>query len=273
MEFFFADDTTQNSVRDGMGKIIGFGGIFVHDTVLGDLEQEINDICKIYSIPHGEEIKWSPRKKSWIYKNLHGDLRTKCYLEILEASKNADCRAVVVAWDTGRTTLQGGDAFKKVLDYAFERISLHLSGLDNLGVIVADRPGGGHKEDEQFLADFLTRINEGTDYVVPEHVPINILTTPSHLQRHLQIADLVTAITCAMVAGQTKYAEPLFPTIKDILIKNQYGYIGGTGLKLFPDELLNLYYVVLGETHYIKAGMNAGFPLPFSDHPYASKKA
>lgn len=272
MEFFFADDTTQKSLREGMGKILGFGGIFVPDTHLGDLEQKINDICSSYSIPQGEEVKWSPRKKSWIYENLHGDSRTECYSNILKATKCAGCRAIVVAWDSARTTLKGSNAFDKVLDFAFERISMHLSRQGTLGVIVADRPGGGHKEDEQFLSDFLIRINEGTDYVMPEHVPINILTTPSHLQRHLQVADLVTAITCAMVAGQTKYAEPLFSTIKDMLITNQYGSIGGTGLKLFPDDLLNLYHIVLGETHFIKVGMSTGFPLPFSSLPYASEK-
>ena len=45
MEFFFADDTIQNSSREGMGKILGFGGIFVPAEVLGSLEKEINGIC------------------------------------------------------------------------------------------------------------------------------------------------------------------------------------------------------------------------------------
>ncbi len=39
MEFFFADDTTQKSSREGMGKVIGFGGVFVPEAVLGELEQ------------------------------------------------------------------------------------------------------------------------------------------------------------------------------------------------------------------------------------------
>lgn len=180
---------------------------------------------------------------------------------------------MVVAWDEGRTTLKGEKAFKKVIDFAFERIAMHLAKNEKLGVIVADRPGGGHKEDDQFLAEFLDRVNEGTEYVVPEHVPINILTTPSHLQRHLQVADLVTAITCAMVAGQTTYAKPYFPIIKGMLISNHHGYIGGTGLKVFPDELINLYHWVLEETHFVKVAMNAGFPIPRKGRPYAEEKA
>ena len=272
MEFFFADDTTQKPSREGMGKIVGFGGIFVAEGVLGIIEKDVNGICDAFGLPHGEEIKWSPKKNSWIYKNLHGESRIQCYSEILRAAANAGCRAIVVAWDTGRTTLKGEKAFKKVLDFTFERIAMHLAKRGSLGVIVADRPGGGHKEEEQFLAEFLNRVNQGTDYVVPEHVPINILTTPSHLQRHLQLADLVTSITCAMVAGQTKFAEPYFEIIRDMLIVNHHGYIGGTGLKIFPDELVNLYNLVLGETHFVKVSMNTGFPLPDSRFPYATKE-
>jgi len=273
MEFFFADDTTQNSSREGMGKILGFGGIFVPEEALGSLEQQINDICDSFGIPKGEEIKWSPKKKSWIYQNLHGDDRISCYSAVLNATVASGCRALVVAWDTGRTTLKGEKAFKKVIDFTFERIAMHLAKSETLGVIVADRPGGGHKEDDQFLAEFLERVNEGTDYVVPEHVPINILTTPSHLQRHLQVADLVTAITCAMVGGQVTYAEPYFPIVKKMLISNHHGYIGGTGLKVFPDTLINLYYKVLGETHFVKVAMNSGFPLPDKNLPYAEDGA
>ncbi len=252
-----------------MGKILGFGGIFVPEDTLGSLEGEINGICDSFGIPHGEEIKWSPKRKSWIYDNLRGEERIACYSEVLEAAKNSGCRALVVAWDTGRTTLKGERAFKKVVDFAFERVAMHLAKNGSLGVIVADRPGGGHKEDDQFLADFLERVNEGTDYVVPEHVPINILTTPSHLQRHLQIADLVTAITCAMVGGQVTYAKPYFPIIMEMLISNNHGYIGGTGLKVFPDDLVNLYHWVLGEAHFVKVAMNAGFPLPDPARPYS----
>lgn len=262
MEFFFADDSTQKSVREGMGKIIGFGGVFVNEDALSGLENEINGICESYEIPVGDEVKWSPKKGTWIYENLHGNARTECYSKILKATKDTGCRALVVAWDTGRTTLQGDRAFNKVLDYAFERIAMHLSKRESLGVIVADRPGGGSKEDEQFLSAFLTRLNDGTDYVVPEQVPINILTTPSHLLRHLQVADLITSITCAMVAGQDKYAAPLFPIIKEMLIENHHGYKGGTGLKVFPDELINLYHWILEESHFVKVSMSTGFPLP-----------
>ena len=270
MKFFFADDSSQKAVREGMGKIIGFGGIFVDAEVLGQLEQEINHICSSYSLPDDEEIKWSPRRDSWIYNNLHGEDRTRCYTDILEAARNSGCKILVVAWDTGRTTLTGQDAFQKVLDFAFERIEMYLAKQDSLGVIVADRPGGSHREDEQFLASFLNRITIGTVYVHSEHIPINILTTPSHLQRHLQLADLTISITCAMISGKTRYAEPLFSIIKEMLIENHVGYRGGTGLKLFPDELINLYHWLLDEEEFVRVSASSGIRLPDPHLPYAT---
>lgn len=268
IEIFFSDDSVQKSVRIGMGKIIAFGGVFVEPDKLKPLQSKIDEIAKSYGIPDGEELKWSPKPESWIYKNLHGERRTSCYSKVLSEAKNHDVRALVIAWDEGRTTVKGEKAFDKVIDFAFERISLHLSSRGKLGIIVADRPGGGYKQDNEFLFNFLARVNQGTAYVKNENIVLNILTTPSHLVRQLQLADLVTSITAAMVAGQDKYASPLFSLVKEILIKNSLGYIGATGLKLFPDDLINLYYHLLGEDVFSKAGKNAGFPLPRSNIPY-----
>lgn len=269
MEIFFADDSAHKAARSGMGKIISFGGVFVSPEKLMPLESSINEIClNRFGIPEGEEVKWSPKKKSWIYENLHGDDRTECYRQILQAAIDNDVKSLVICWDEGRTTLKGDDAFSRVLDFAFERISVFLSKKETIGLIVADRPGGGYKQDEEFLSNFLERVNNGTVHVGPEQVALNILTTPSHLVRQLQLADLVTSITAAMVAGQDKYAKELFPLIKEMLIKNHLGYVGGTGLKLFPNELTNLYYWVLGESAFVKVRYNAGIGLPSEKYPY-----
>lgn len=247
MEFFFADDTTQKSSPKKMGNTLGFGGIFVPEKSLSNLEEKINAICKSFKIPDGEEIKWSPNKGSWIHKNLQGQERVNCYSEVLQTTVKEGCRALVVILDTSKTTLKGEAAFDEVIKYAIERIERHLKTNKSLGVIVADRPGGGQKQDTQFLAKSLDRIKNGTEYLKADHIPINILTTPSHLQRHLQVADLVTAITCAMVIGNKDYAKQYFPIIKKMLIKGDNGRIGGAGLKVFPDELTNLYHSLLGE--------------------------
>lgn len=272
MELFFADDSTHKGIRDGMGKIIAFGGVFVSPDALMSLERQITDICQNrYGIPEGEEIKWSPKKKTWIYENLHGQNRTDCYREILQAALDHGVKAIVICWDEGRTTLKGERAFNMALDFAFERISVHLEKNDTIGLMIADRPGGSHKQDEAFLSEFLDRVNSGTIHVGPERIALNILTTPSHLVKQLQLADLVTSITAAMVAGQDRFAGELFHLVKSMFICNYLGYVGGTGLKLFPDDLRNLYHWVLGEDAFVKVSMSGGIGLPDRRFPYAEQ--
>ena len=213
-------------------------------------------------------MKWSPKKGSWIYENLKGDDRYNCYAEIIRAAASLDVRALVIVWDTGRTTLKGERAFEKCLDFAFERLSVNLSKRNEKAIIVADRPGGGKKQEDGLLSNFLDRVQTGTTYSVPDWCLLNILTTPSKLLRQLQLADLVTGITTAMVAGQYKYAAPLFEGIQPMLIQNHFDHVAGTGLKLFPDALMNVYHWVLKEDYFWKVGHGSGFAIPTGGFPY-----
>ena len=199
-----------------------------------------------------------------------GPKRAKCYSQILETAFDLDVRAIVIAWDTGRTSLKGEKAVEKCLHFLFERIEVHLTTRKSNGIIVADRPGGGKKQEDKLLANFLERTQKGTEYVVPKNIVLNILTTPSHLVIPLQVADLITGITTAMIAGKYKFAKPHFSLIRKMLIKNSSGTCGGTGLKIFPNNLINLYYWVLGGDMYWRTGMRTGISLPITSYPYAS---
>jgi hypothetical protein len=268
MEIFFADDSTQKSAREGMGTVVAIGGIFVEDSVLRPLNTRIDEISAEFGIPKGDEIKWSPRKGSWIYSNLHAEIRTACYKKVLQAAVEHNVRGIVICWDTGQTTLKGERAFNKCVDFLFERIAVHLEKRDTTAILVADRPGGGKDQEEQFLSEFVTRVQNGTEHVVPDRILLNVLTTPSNLVRHLQLADLVTGIATAMVCGQYKHASPLFDSVKSILIQNHFGTIGGTGLKLFPDQLLNIYHHVPKEDTLWRVGAGMGVSLPYPKYPY-----
>jgi len=269
MDLFFADDSKQKGVREGMGVVVALGGIFVEETALRSLSDSIDEIASTHCVPKGEELKWSPRKGTWIHCNLHGDARTDCYRMTLQAAIDHGVRAIVICWDTGQTTLKGDNAFNKCVDYLFERISVNLEKRDTSAILVSDRPGGGKDQEDKFLSDFVSRVQSGTEYVVPDRILLNVLTTPSHLVRHLQVADLVTGITTAMVCGLNKYAEPLFDLVKQMLVTNYMNYIGGTGLKLFPDQLLNLYFHILKEETFWRVGRNLGVSLPHWNFPYA----
>ena len=73
-----------------------------------------------------------------------------------------------------------------------------------------------------------------------------------------------------MVCGAYDYAAPLFPLVRQLLIRNKFDHIGGTGLKVFPDDLVNLYHWVLQEQFLHRGGGAVAYPLPSPKISYAS---
>ena len=268
MRFFFADDSTQKTARAGMGTtVLGFGGILVAGNQLRPMAAEVDNIAGKYGIPAGEEIKWSPRKGSWIYENLKGEKREACYSSVLQCAADHGCQAVVAVLDYEMRNLKQEWGFERSVNYALERISTHLSNTKEEAVIVADRPAGGHKESDKFIAAFAERLASEHNHMLAGTFALNLLTADSHMVRHLQIADLVVAITTAMIAGQAKYAGSYFKIVREMLLKNSAGYIGGCGVKVYPDRLINLYHWVLGDDLLVRG--NTGWPLPHSKILYA----
>jgi hypothetical protein len=267
MHLFFADDSTQKGAREGMGKLVAFGGLLFPADRIREHTAAINAICKEEGLPDGTELKWSPARENWMWDNCKEGARERLYKRVLEATAAAGARGVVTVWDTGRTSLEGAAAFDKAVEYTFERVTIRLTQLNSHAVFIADRPGGGKDEDSEFLEHFVQRAESGTEYVGGDRLLLNCLTTPSHLVRQLQVADLVVGVTTAMVAGKYTYAKPLFAKIKPMLFENAMnGIIGGTGLKLVPDALTNLHLHVLGEDAYYRGF--SGVSLPWSNFPY-----
>lgn len=262
MQFFFADDSAQNSARSGMGKLLAFGGVLVEADQLKSLAHAIDGIAANYGLPPGEEIKWSPRKGSWIYENLKDQNRISCYSDVLKAANDHNCKAVVAICDYEMRNLKPEWGFERCVTYALERVSTHLTNQNQEAIIISDRPSGGHKEADQFLAAFIEHINSAHNHMLEETFSLNMLTASSHMVRHLQLADLVVAITTAMFAGQNKWASQYFDLVKSMFIKNALGYTGGTGVKIYPDQLINLYHWVLGEKQFSKAAKGIAWPLP-----------
>ena len=101
-----------------------------------------------------------------------------------------------------------------------------------------------------------------------ETFALNMLTAPSRMIRHLQLADLVVSITTAMFAGQIRWASQYFDLVKSMFLKNSLGYIGGTGVKVYPNQLINLYHWSLGENQFSKAGIGLAWPSPSNKLPF-----
>jgi hypothetical protein len=269
MQIFFADDSSQASTRRTLERIISFGGVFVDSEALKSLTKEIDEVARRFELPFWTELKWSPRRADWIHSNLHGAARRDCYCEVLKLARDHGVRALVASWCKGRSSLSAAESFDRILDYTFERIGLHLMQLGTDGLIVSDRPGGGRKDEDDFLKRFFLRTKFGTGFVPPEPVLLNILTTDSKLVRLLQLADIVVGAVTAIIGGQDRYAIEPFEYIRPMLVTNAAGQIGGCGLKIAPDRLENLYYWLLGESEYSYAGGKKKIALPHRSRLFA----
>jgi hypothetical protein len=270
MQFFFADDSSQQCTRKGMGRLLAFGGILMDGSRLRSLSAAVDAIASNYGLPKGEEIKWSPRKGSWIYEHLKDEKRLGCYSEVLGAAAGHGCQVIIAACDYELRHLKPEWGFERCVQYALERVSTHLTKLQQEAVIISDRPSGGHREADEFLKKFVDHLESGHNHMLENTFALNMLTAQSHMIRALQVADLVVSITAAMLAGQTKWAGQYFEIIKPMFLRNALGYIGGTGVKVYPDLLINLYHWVLGEQEFSKAGMGAALPLPFKQYLFSN---
>jgi hypothetical protein len=174
-----------------MGKLVAAGGVMIDEASLRPLANAIDEICRARGVPPETELKWSPPRGNWLREHLHGDDRAGLFVACLEALRQHGGRAGAVVWDTGRTTLKGQGAFEKAVEWALERFVMQLSGAE-LGAVIVDRAGGNTRSEDRMLAAAVKRIEQGTPYVgLSEHIALNLLTTPSHLSRHVQLADLV----------------------------------------------------------------------------------
>lgn len=131
---------------------------------------------------------------------------------------------------------------------------MYLSDHDDVGMVIADKPGGGSVQETRWLAGTLKLTNDGTEYVTPDRVVLPIVTATSRHVPHLQLADLVTAATTAAVAGR-----PSGLRLRELLLalahKHALGYAGGAGIVLWPRQP-NLFYWAFGEAsgHFPRRG-------------------
>lgn len=270
MRIFFSDDSSRTGARDGMGRLEAFGGIHVADEVLGPLEERIMEARAAAELPPDAELKWSPSPGNPL-RDMDEETRRDLYCSVLNAVAEVDGTAIVAVVDTGRTSIEGDEALNWAVKFVFERFNTDLAKREEWGIVIPDQPGGGLEQEYEFLENFMSMVQEGTDYSPGDRILLNALPTPSRFVHHLQVADVVTSVTSAMVAGQYRYAAPVFEWVRPVMLRNAVGYIGGTGLKLFPRELVNLYHWLLGEDAFTKARSGLGNPLPDDQFPYGEE--
>lgn len=272
MYLFFVDDAQQQKpTRKGMGPLVATGGFGIHGDAALKLYASITAICKKRGFPPREEFKWSPSQGVWMRDNLIHPDREQFFLEVVAALKEAGAVAIVAIEDTEASPAHNYalTAKEDVTILFLERVNSYLGSLRQDGLVIVDQPGGGRKDETKYLMACMEALIAGTDYVQFDHIAHNVLTTPSHLSRMLQAADVITSCSLAAIAGESQYAPPVFEAIKGMLRQGDFGHIGGMGLKLHPDgKYVNLYHWLLGDTDFWRYG--SAWPLPLPNKKYSA---
>ncbi|MHC4661478.1 MAG: DUF3800 domain-containing protein [Planctomycetota bacterium] len=270
MLIYFADDSRQRKpTAEKMGPLVAIGGICIADENLRNAITEIDSLCAESGFPPGEEFKWSPGRELWMRNNLKGSGRLKFFLSLLEILKDKEVKVTVIISEEGCETATKADSCEfDIANMFIERVDRQFKQRRTQGLIVVDRPGGGRRSEDTFLAKCLETLQSGTEYVKPTNIAHNIFLTPSKLSRMLQAADVVTSCALARVSGETLFSPAVFKEELKLLYRDG-NRIGGVGLKIHPDyKYANLYHWILNDSHFLK-GMR-GIPYPLKWRPYSS---
>ncbi|MEW6046610.1 MAG: DUF3800 domain-containing protein [Bacillota bacterium] len=233
------------------------------------LDERFGAICGQCGFPGSEEFKWSAPTNSWMRSGLTGEPRQRFFRSILQAAADYGAVVIVMVEDTNfqPASRDSRSPEEDVTRMFLERVDNEARARRSRVVIVTDRPGGGRTDEDKFLESCLATIRLGTEYTKLRRISLT-LSAPSHLSRLIQLADVVTSCTLARVAGEARYAPPVFAGIIPLMRGTEHRR-GGLGLKIHPDgRYVNLYHWLLGDTGFYDAGMVHPLPCPY--RPYAN---
>jgi hypothetical protein len=204
MRLVFLDDSEQtNPPRAGLRRLLAVGAVIVPEAAVAGYAADLAAIRTDLDVPPGEELKWKPSKGSFL-ASAGGEVNRTLRRRMLEAAIAQQVRTVVVIRDFGVSRIKT-EVGHELLRYLYERISMHLDAHDDLGIVIADKPGGGAREDGRWLAETLPLTDGGTEYVTADRIVLPIVTAPSHHVPHLQLADLKS------FAGSGDMIGPVLP--------------------------------------------------------------
>lgn len=219
IRFFFGDDSRQlNPTRPNMGPLVAAGGILVTGGSIRELVSDLHTLCQETGFPANSEFKWSPGRELWMRNNLVDEDRRQFFRKALWLAANHKVVAIVVIEDTlCRTSTSAKTHEDDVSQLLLERIHSEIPQSSLGCVVIVNRPGGDRADEDHFLSRCLGNLQAGTDYLKHDRIVLNALSTPSKLARLLQLADLVTSCTTAVVSGEKQYAPAVFEHIKPLL--------------------------------------------------------
>lgn len=259
-----------------MRPLVGIGGFMIAAERLGSLERALDRACEGAGFPEKDptqpvhhEFKWSPTRSHWMRDGLVGGARTSFFRQVVWALAEHEVETLVVARETTcRPMNPNTEPDVDVIMTFVERVEMRLQAHSSDGVVIVDQSAEGGAAEGRYLFQRLSMLAEGTAFIMPTRLAINFISTPSHLIRCLQAADLVASASVARIAG-SPWMREVFDDVKELLPRRD-GLAGGVGLKLHPSlRLRNLYHWLTGDARYVESSGET-IALPSADHPYSS---
>ncbi len=109
---------------------------------LAPFAADLAEIAASLGIPPSEELKWHPRRGSFLQR-ADGQLVKTLRRRMPEAAAACQVRTVTVILDhsAAYTSYPKAEAGKEILKWPYERASMFLGDNNDVGIMIADKPG------------------------------------------------------------------------------------------------------------------------------------
>lgn len=193
-------------------EYLGRCGVALLDSQLLPLESAFREQLKAAGVPldHPDvdtEVKWSPRQRNWIRKNLDDETRRTLYRNLLALLDKHNAKLIGAVFHYSR--MKGWDvdrAHTESYKYVFERIEFHAQRLCQTALVIVDSEGGS-KSTMQRVTETFNLVRSGSKYTQLKSIYKHVWPAKSERHAGIQLADLVVGITTRMVAGEHTYAN------------------------------------------------------------------
>ena len=248
VKILYLDDSYRREER-----ILGYGGYHVDGAAMRRIGDDVAALKNHYGIPPAVELKWAPPRDHFLRTRFTGR-RHELYRDALAILERNGARVMCAVhflnecyplslhgWTVDRTIRWAAKQQLKFLAERFQRPCL-ASG-DDCGLIIVDE-FGSREGQEALIEGFSLHMLLGTEYETLDRIGALPLTTSSKRSPHVQLADIVTGVIVAALAG-SRYGVDLFEHVARCFLYNPHegsqGFASllstavlGYGLKVFP---------------------------------------
>lgn len=247
MKVLVIDDSYRKS-----NKYLGNGGFCIDINHYRSITDDLISIKTEFGIPEDIEIKWSPRRNTFLW---NFPRRRELYERIIDLIEKYNCTILCSVcdlkqcygyalhdWSIDKSKLW---ATQLQLRYIIERFETpYLKQNEEQGIVICDNYSS-HEGDKELLKQVYEDIKSGTNYRDFHNVCLTV-TTISEYCFPLQIADVVTGIIVSSLDGSS-FGLQHFERVAKCFLMNPHegatsfasilsGSVLGFGLKLFPDS-------------------------------------